>query len=236
MIRQVNPNLEIVEMAASRLGALREETVFVGGCATGLLLTDAAAPPIRATRDVDVIVEVASLASYQRLSARLRDCGFREDQSDDAPICRWISGDLILDLMPTKTELLGFGNDWYAPAFHTANLIELPSGMEIRLIQSPYFLATKLAAFFTRGAGDYMLSHDFEDIVAVVDGRQELVNEVAASEEALRTHLAQHVVAFLNDPDFHAALPGHLPGDAANQARLPVILERLRSIANLPRP
>ena len=66
MIRQVNPNLEIVEIAASRLGAIREETVFVGGCATGLLLTDAAAPPIRATRDVDVIVEVASLASYQR--------------------------------------------------------------------------------------------------------------------------------------------------------------------------
>lgn len=157
MIRQVNPNLEIVEMAASRLGALREETVFVGGCATGLLLTDAAAPPIRATRDVDVIVEVASLASYQRLSARLRDCGFREDQSDDAPICRWISGDLILDLMPTKTELLGFGNDWYAPAFHTANLIELPSGMEIRLIQSPYFLATKLAAFFKTNVDSHIL-------------------------------------------------------------------------------
>lgn len=32
-----------------------------------------------------------------------------------------------------------------------------------------------------------------------------------------------------------AALPGHLPGDAANQARLPVILERLRSIASLQR-
>ncbi|MDT8321852.1 MAG: hypothetical protein RQ826_15125 [Xanthomonadales bacterium] len=199
----------------------------------GLLLTDAAAPRIRATRDVDVIVEVASLASYHRLSARLREYGFREDQSDDAPICLWINGDLILDLMPTKTELLGFGNDWYAPAFHTASPIKLPSGTEIRLIRAPYFLATKLAAFFTRGSGDYMLSHDFEDIVAVVDGRQELVNEVAASQETLRTHLAEHIAVFLDDPDFHATLPGHLPGDAANQERLPVILESLRSIASL---
>jgi hypothetical protein len=31
--------------------------VFVGGCATGMLLTDPAASPVRATFDVDVIVE-----------------------------------------------------------------------------------------------------------------------------------------------------------------------------------
>lgn len=56
-----NPNLEILEIAVARLGVLVEEMVFLGGCATGLLITDAVAPAIRATKDVDVIVEVASL-------------------------------------------------------------------------------------------------------------------------------------------------------------------------------
>ena len=44
MNRQLDSNLAIVEMAAERLGELREETVFVGDCATGLLLTDPASP------------------------------------------------------------------------------------------------------------------------------------------------------------------------------------------------
>jgi hypothetical protein len=45
--------------------------VFLGGCATGLLISDAGAPPMRMTRDVDVIAEVASLSDYHGLSARL---------------------------------------------------------------------------------------------------------------------------------------------------------------------
>jgi len=49
-------------MAAARLGDLRDELVFLGSCATGLLITDRGAPPIRMTRDVDVIAEVSSLS------------------------------------------------------------------------------------------------------------------------------------------------------------------------------
>jgi len=95
MPRAVNPNLEIMEIAVARLGALAEEMVFLGGCATGLLITDAVAPPIRATKDVDVIAEVASLIEYHRLSKRLRELGFSEYQSSDAPICRWQAGGIF---------------------------------------------------------------------------------------------------------------------------------------------
>ena len=52
---------------------------LVGGCATGLLLTDPAASPVRATIDVDVLVEVATLVEYHRLSEQLRQLGFVED-------------------------------------------------------------------------------------------------------------------------------------------------------------
>jgi hypothetical protein len=96
MIRAQNPNIRILELAVERLGSLANDMVFLGGCATGLLITDPAAPPIRATQDVDVITEVASLAAYHRLSQRLREQGFAEDQSPDAPICRWVSAGVVL--------------------------------------------------------------------------------------------------------------------------------------------
>lgn len=48
MARTQNPNLEIIEIAAQAIGSLRDELVFLGGCATALLITDSAAPPVRA--------------------------------------------------------------------------------------------------------------------------------------------------------------------------------------------
>lgn len=175
MHREGNPNLQILEIAVAHLGPLADDMVFLGGCATGLLLTDIAAPPTRVTQDVDVITEVASLGDYHRLAGQLRKRGFQEDQSPEAPICRWVAAGVVLDVMPTKSEILGFGNEWYQPALDAAVAVELPSGKRIRMVTAPYFLVTKLAAFDSRGKGDYVTSHDMEDIVAVLDGRPEIV-------------------------------------------------------------
>jgi hypothetical protein len=82
---------------AARLKPLLPEIVFVGGCTTGLLISDPAASPVRATDDVDVIVEVASYAEYARFSKRLRNLGFSEDSSEGAPICRWLIDQMKLD-------------------------------------------------------------------------------------------------------------------------------------------
>lgn len=67
-----NPNLILLEAAVRLLELLLDELVFVGGCATGLLITDSAAEGIRPTTDVDVITEVASYGEYASLSGRLR--------------------------------------------------------------------------------------------------------------------------------------------------------------------
>ena len=230
MHRERNPNIQILEMAVAYLGPLADDMVFLGGCATGLLLTDIAAPPIRVTQDVDVITEVASLADYHRLSGQLRKRGFKEDQSSDAPICRWVAAGVVLDVMPTRPEILGFGNEWYQPALDAAVGVELPSGKRIRMVTAPYFLATKLAAFIGRGKGDYVTSHDIEDIVAVLDGRPEIVNEVRQVNETLRKHLMARFAALLRDKNFVAALHGHLPGDTASQARAPLVMERITGI------
>ncbi len=234
MFRAANPNLAILETAVERLDSLVDELVFLGGCATGLLLTDPAAPPIRVTQDVDVITEVASIADYYRLADRLRKQGFQESQAEDAPLCRWVAASVVLDVMPTDPAIIGFGNVWYQPALNAATECRLPSGKFIRMVTGPYFLTTKLAAFSGRGDGDYVMSHDMEDIIAVLDGRPELASEVAATDEHLRDHLRAQFRGLLANDRFVESLSGHLPGDAGSQARLPLLIERLRTLAGLP--
>lgn len=231
MARAQNPNMLILELAVARLGPLTDEMVFLGGCATGLLLTDPAAPPIRVTQDVDVVTEAASLDDYQRLSKRLRARGFKEDQRSDAPVCRWVAEGLVLDVMPTNPAIPGFGNVWYQSAIDHAAIVQLSKGQQIRMVTAPCFLATKLAAFDGRGEGDYLMSHDIEDIVSVLDGRPETVGEVQAADEALRAHLGARFTALLSDSDFRAALPGHLPSDSVSQARVSLVLSRMTAIS-----
>ena len=225
-----DPNLPLLESVVKTLGPLCEQLVFVGGCAAGLLITEAAAPPVRVTKDVDAIVEIVSLTEYHALERQLESGGFRHDRSPDAPICRWTVGNALLDVMPTNESVLGFGNRWYDEAAHTAIQVILPSGRKIRLISPPAFIGTKLEAFHGRGAGDFLASHDLEDIITVVDGRPELSKEVREASFQLREYLVAQIRALLQNDNFLEALPAHLPGDAASQARLPELLSRLRAL------
>ena len=224
-------NALMVERVAEALGPLRQQVVFLGGCATGFLLTDEAAAAVRTTMDVDLIVEAASRTAYQRLEGQLSRLGFRHDVTEGAPLCRWTLDELIVDFMPTDPSLLGFSNRWYPEAIRSSFRHMLENGLEIALVAAPCFLATKLEAFRGRGQSDYAASHDMEDLVCVVDGRAEIVEEVRASGEALQAYLRGEFGRLLGDDRFLSALPGHLPSDSASQARLPLLRRRLASIA-----
>ena len=97
---QKNPNLAQLISGAAKLEPLLDGIAFVGGCVTGLLVTDPASAPVRATLDVDVIVKAASYVEFTVLEQRLRQLGFHESRAEGAPVCRWVSGDLLLDFMP----------------------------------------------------------------------------------------------------------------------------------------
>jgi predicted nucleotidyltransferase len=223
-------NLTMIYHVAMRLGDLVDSVVFLGGATTTLLITDTAAGDARPTKDVDVIVEIATTAEYHRLAEQLRGRGFSEDTSEGAPLCRWLIDGIIVDVMPTDEATLGFSNRWYREAFEHATLTVV-EGVAIRVVTAPFFLATKLEAFRTRGHEDFMASHDLEDIISLVDGRSELVEEVGLTPAALQLYLATTFRQLLANPLFLDALPCHLPGDAASQQRRPLLLERLRRIS-----
>ena len=230
-MRPQYPNVAKVELVAQALGDLRERLVFVGGCAVDLLLTDAAAAPSRVTYDVDLVAQVAALAGYHKLEREFVGLGFKRDISEDAPICRWRLGNLEVDLMPTDTNILGFANRWYPLATQTAKPITLPSGTTIRLIAAPVFLATKFEAFADRGKGDLLGSHDLEDIVNVLDGRPEIVSEIAQSPIELQDFLAERCSALLALPKFMDALQGMVFPDESLAERLKMLVERFKQVA-----
>jgi len=120
------------------------------------------------------IAEITSYSEYGGSSERLRGLGFSEDTSEGAPVCRWVSGLLVLDVMPLDEKVLGFSNRWYEAALRNSVLVTLEPSLQIRHITAPLFLATKLEAFKGRGKGAYYGSHDLDDALAVVDGRPSL--------------------------------------------------------------
>ena len=81
-------SIALLELAAETLGELLEEVVFVGGATMVLWITDPGAPPVRPTKDVDVVVEVATRSAFHDFEARLRERRFAEDW-EDGVICRW---------------------------------------------------------------------------------------------------------------------------------------------------
>jgi hypothetical protein len=227
------PNLDLLESAAAKLRPLLPEIVFVGGCATGLLITDPGAAAVRRTYDVDVITEIASYAEYAAFSERLRELGFEEDSREGAPLCRWQHDGLVLDVMPLDAAILGFSNRWYADALRTSVKVSLPSGLTLRAITAPYFLGTKIEAFRGRGHGDYFASHDLEDFIAVIDGRPSLLKEVQESSPELRAFLGEAVRGLLAASRFLDALPGYLSPDAANQTRITSLSEKLGALSRV---
>lgn len=228
-----DPNSAKVELIAQALGPLRERLVLVGGCATGLLLTDPAAAPARVTYDVDLLAEVAALVDYHQLEKEFSRLGFTRDMAADAPICRWRLRELEVDLMPTESSILGFSNRWYPLAVETAQQLALPSGITIRLISAPAFMATKLVAFADRGNRDFLASHDLEDIINLIDGRAELIDEVAQSPIELRTWLGAQCRMLLETPAFHDGLQGLIVPDALHGAQVAKVTRRLVELAGL---
>jgi hypothetical protein len=228
-----DPNVQRVEVVAEALGDLCDELVFVGGCAASLLIDAPSAPPARVTYDVDVIAEVAARQDYYVMESRFAGRGFSKDMSEDAPICRWRVRDIEVDLMPTDDKILGFSNRWYPAATASAMLIALPSGRRINLISGPAFLGTKFEAFHARGKSDVVTSHDLEDIINVIEGRQAIVEEVAAAAAGLRAYLAMKLRELEQHPDFANTLPGLVPYDELYQSRIDAIRHRIAAIAGL---
>jgi Nucleotidyl transferase AbiEii toxin, Type IV TA system len=225
----IHPQVLMLEKAANILKPIEQRIVFTGGATISLYLDEISADEARPTIDVDCVLEIASKRSYYSLAETLRQLGLQESREPGDPLCRWKYQDLILDIMPTEPEVLGFSNSWYRPGMDTAIAYTLPSQTTILLFSIPYMLAAKIEAFLSRGKGSYYMSHDFEDIVLLLDGCPSLELEIAQANDRVKTYLHAWFRATRNDLQLYA--PAHLSPESKNSGREALLLERLQRLA-----
>jgi len=225
----LSEQLDLLYFVASRLGELNERVVYLGGCAVGLVIDNANVTQVRPTRDVDVIVEVLGRGEYYALEEELRQRGFTHDI--EGPICRWRVDEVIVDVMPDDEAILGFSNRWYGMAIRTAEPRRLRD-LTIRVVTPPLLLATKMAAFRSRGGGDYLASHDLEDLLAVIEGRPSIVRDCFEAPQEVRAYLGAEFSELLADSDFINALPGLSALQVGGAGSADALLERVRNLAD----
>ncbi len=227
----MNPQIFMLETVARVLSQVPITIVFTGGATISLYLDEIAAPDIRPTDDVDCVVEITSRAEYYRLSDLLRTFGLQESTESGAPLCRWRYEKISIDVMPCDESVLGFSNRWYRPGFANSIRYHLPSGRQILIFSTPYLLASKIEAFTNRGGGNFYFSSDIEDIVAVLDGRFSLFEEVQQADGEVKAFLSRWFQAELEN--LWEIGPAFLSPVARNSGRTNLLWQRLEKLAML---
>lgn len=225
-------NIGSLRAVSKRLDQTGFKYAFTGGSIVNLLLDDPELSPARPTDDVDVIVEIVSEMRYSDAEDVFRKLGFEHDTRTGAPICRWRLSELIVDIMPTRGEPLGLNTQWFKEVLEYALVIDYAK-TKLKVVSPVGFLVTKYLTFSERGEGDYYNSHDLEDFITVIDGRENIVSEVNSAPMHLREYLIEGIAKLLKTPSFIEALPAYLPFDSASQQRLPFLKAKLEEIAKL---
>ncbi len=226
VISAILANLEAASLA---LKDFSREVVFVGGSTTMLYVDDLQTADVRATYDVDFVIEVATVLEYQMAEAEMRKLGFKDDVAEDAPICRWKKGPLTVDMMPTQDKILGFSNKWYAPGFATSTTHKLPSGADVKIFTLPYFVASKFEALKGRGLKKLDYSQDLEDILLLAASRATFFDEVKSFPAEIKSHIGEVLKLARQNPSFELAVRGNLPRFLPS-SRAADIFNRLNSL------
>jgi hypothetical protein len=123
----------------------------------------------------------------------------------------------------------------YVDAFNNAANLVIDD-IKFKLISAPYLLGTKIEAFYSRGEGDYLTSHDIEDCILLLDGRPEIVEEIQSEDVEIKKYLVNAFKKLIKDDDFLESITGHLFPDEASQGRQPIIIDRIKEIASIEIP
>jgi predicted nucleotidyltransferase len=201
-------NRQIVRKIATALGDLNHQVVFVGGAVVCLYINDPAADEIRPTKDVDVFLEIVSLKHLEEIRKKLRQHGFLQTPEDNV-ICRFRFDEIKVDVMSTREIGWAPANPWFEPGFNHIEVVDI-DGQQVSILPLPYFLATKFSAYHNRGGLDPRTSHDFEDIVYILNNQTDIVRIILNSPSDVRKYLKNEFSKMLNNNLTIEAIRGNL--------------------------
>jgi len=103
-------------------------------------------------------------------------------------------------------------------------------GQKVRVLSVPFYLATKFEAFNDRGV-DYRTSHDFEDIIYVIDNCTTVVKEISEAEEKVKSFIKDELRKVLGNSNVVEIIQSQVhPNMAAG--RYPLILTKIKEIVS----
>ncbi len=229
MLKNQTINLKVVEKVALALGELNDVVIYVGGAVVSLYVTDEGAEQPRPTKDIDISVQVSSYRQMDQLREKLANKKIYPAPTEKI-MYRYSLEDILIDFIPYEETPLGPTNRWLKPGFKKASSIKVGDA-EIKILPVSLFLATKWEAFKNRG-GDPRMSHDFEDIIYVIDNNLSLVDDVFKAEKEVRTFLKQMSNEILTHPSAYEIIECHInPYTAIERRKL--VISKLEQIVNL---
>jgi hypothetical protein len=113
--------------------------------------------------------------------------------------------------MPTVENILGFSNKWYVEGIENEIKKILPDGTEIFIFPPEYYVATKFEAHKSRGGNDLRQSHDFEDIIYILDNCTSLLEDVRNADEDVKNYLKDECESLLDNAGLSEGIESALP-------------------------
>jgi predicted nucleotidyltransferase len=223
-------NREVILKISLALGEMNERVIFVGGATIGFYINDPAAEDVRATNDVDITVEIATLGELESIRQELVEKGFTQSPVDNL-ICRFRYDSIKVDVMSTKEVGWAPANPWFSQGFAQRETVKLGDQL-IQVLPLPYFIASKFAAHNGRGGIDPRTSHDFEDIIYIIDNRTDIVDQINIAPNDVRPYLKEQLGLILEDNALQEAVLGDLAYDT-REARYSRIIKCIKEITTL---
>ncbi len=220
----------MLQIVANGLEELKDDVVFVGGAVAELYADNPELSDIRPTQDVDCVIALSSKTEHAKLEETLRNKKFVNDTSQGAPICRWVYNKIKVDVMPTDSSVLGFSNRWYEEGIEKRITKILDDGTEIYVFSPEYYLAAKFEAYNSRGNTDLRTSHDFEDIVYVLDNFSGILEQLESASEGVIQYLKEQCESLIQNDGLTEGIECALPYSAGDD-RGDYIIELIETIA-----
>ena len=148
----------------------------------------------------------------------------------ESVLYRYTYEDILIDFIPFEETPLGPTNRWLKPGFQRAYPVTIGK-TKIKILPVSMYLATKWEAFKNRG-GDLRLSHDFEDIIYVIDNNSALIEDVSNGDKDVRDFLKDMSMEILSNSSRDEIIECHL-NQSNTEERRELVVEKLRQINNL---
>lgn len=226
MLKNQSINIKVVEKVAISLEELNKDVIYVGGAVVSLYVTDEGAEQPRPTKDIDISVQISTYAQMDELREKLALKKIFPAPSEKV-MYRYAYEDILIDFIPFEDTPLGPTNSWLKPGFEKAYPVTIGE-IEIKILPVSLFLATKWEAYKSRG-DDPRTSHDFEDLIYIIDNNKELVEDVRKANKDVQDFLKAMSHEILNHPSRNEIIECHISPFTINE-RKEIVIEKLSEL------